>query len=64
WYLGQPMDLDFNNFQLISVVVAILIANSISSDGKSNWLEGTLLLATYTIIGLAFYFHPMIDGIG
>lgn len=64
WIMGQPMDLDFNNFQLIAVVVAILIANSISSDGKSNWLEGTLLLATYTIIGLAFYFHPMIDGIG
>ncbi|MEM8808193.1 MAG: calcium/proton exchanger [Cyanobacteria bacterium P01_G01_bin.38] len=64
WVMGQPMDLDFNNFQLIAVVVAILIANSISSDGKSNWLEGTLLLATYTIIGLAFYFHPMIDGIG
>ena len=64
WLIGQPMDLDFNNFQLVTVIVAILIANSISSDGKSNWLEGTLLLATYTIIGLAFYFHPMIEGVG
>ncbi|MEO0539688.1 MAG: calcium/proton exchanger [Cyanobacteria bacterium P01_A01_bin.105] len=63
WLIGQPMDLDFNNFQLITVIVAILIANSISSDGKSNWLEGTMLLATYTIIGLAFYFHPMVEGI-
>ncbi len=64
WLLGKPMDLDFNNFQLIAVAVSILIANSISSDGSSNWLEGTLLLATYTIIGLAFFFHPMIEGIG
>ena len=64
WLMGQPMDLDFNNFQLIAVTVSILIANSISSDGSSNWLEGTLLLATYTIIGLAFFFHPMIEGIG
>ena len=64
WLTGQPMDLDFNNFQLIAVVVSILIANSISSDGNSNWLEGALLLATYTIIGLAFFFHPMIEGIG
>ncbi|MGD1898232.1 MAG: calcium/proton exchanger [Phormidesmis sp.] len=62
--MGQPMDLDFNNFELLSVVVAVLVANSISSDGKSNWLEGTLLLATYTVIGLSFYFHPVIDGIG
>ncbi|MEL6553467.1 MAG: calcium/proton exchanger [Cyanobacteria bacterium J06621_11] len=63
-FMGQPMDLDFNNFELLSVAVAVLVANSISSDGKSNWLEGTLLLATYTVIGLAFYFHPVIEGIG
>jgi Ca2+:H+ antiporter len=62
--MGQPMDLDFNNFELLSVVVAVLVANSISADGKSNWLEGTLLLATYMVIGLSFYFHPVIAGIG
>jgi len=61
--MGQPMDLDFNNFELLSVVVAVLVANSISADGKSNWLEGTLLLATYTVIALSFYFHPVIEGI-
>jgi len=64
WAMGQPMDLDFNPFELVAVAVAVLIANSISSDGRSNWLEGTLLLAAYAILGLAFYFHPIIDGIG
>jgi Ca2+:H+ antiporter len=64
WAMGQPMDLDFNPFELVAVAVAVLIANSISSDGKSNWLEGTLLLAAYAILGLAFYFHPIIEGIG
>ncbi|MFK8185676.1 MAG: calcium/proton exchanger [Phormidesmis sp.] len=62
--MGQPMDLDFNNFELLSVAVAVLVANSISGDGKSNWLEGTLLLATYAVISLSFYFHPVIEGIG
>ena len=62
--LGQPMDLDFNPFELVAVAVSVLIANSISSDGKSNWLEGTLLLASYVILGLAFYFHPVIEGMG
>ena len=61
---GQPMDLDFNPFELVAVAVAVLIANSISSDGRSNWLEGTLLLAAYAVLGLAFYFHPVIEGIG
>jgi Ca2+:H+ antiporter len=64
WVFGQPMDLDFQPFELVAVVVAVLIANSISSDGKSNWLEGVLLLAAYTVLGIAFYFHPAIDGIG
>ncbi len=62
WFIGQPMDLDFNPFELVAVAVSVLIANSISSDGNSNWLEGILLLATYTVIGLAFYFHPVIEG--
>lgn len=64
WFLGQPMDLNFNPFELVAVAVAVLIANSISSDGNSNWLEGILLLATYAIIALAFFFHPIIQGLG
>jgi Ca2+:H+ antiporter len=64
WLMGKPMDLDFNPFELVAVVVAVLIANSISSDGRSNWLEGTLLLATYLVLGFAFYFHPVVEGLG
>jgi Ca2+:H+ antiporter len=61
--LGKPMDLNFNPFELVAVAVSVLIANSISSDGNSNWLEGTLLLAAYTVLALAFYFHPVIEGL-
>lgn len=57
--IGQPMDLDFNPFEVVAVALAIVVANLISLDGRSNWLEGSLLLATYTILGLAFYFHPV-----
>jgi Ca2+:H+ antiporter len=64
WLVGQPMDLDFNPFELVAVAVSVLIANSVSSDGRSDWLEGTLLLAAYMVLGLAFFFHPVIDGIG
>ncbi len=62
--LGQPMDLNFNPFELVAVVVAVLIANSVSSDGRCDWLEGALLLAAYTVLGLAFYFHPVVEGLG
>lgn len=56
--INQPMDLNFNPFELVAVAVAVLIANSISSDGRSNWLEGILLLATYIVLALSFYFYP------
>lgn len=64
WLLDKPMDLDFNPFELVAVAVSVLIANSISSDGESNWLEGVLLLAAYAVVGFAFYFHPVINSIG
>jgi Ca2+:H+ antiporter len=56
--IGQPMDLDFNPFEVVAVAIAVTVANLISLDGSSNWLEGALLLATYIILGVAFYFHP------
>lgn len=54
--LGQPMDFNFSLVELIAVAVAVLLVNSVSSDGRSNWLEGLLLLATYTILGIAFFY--------
>ena len=63
YLVGQPMDLNFNPFELVAVAVAVLIANSVSSDGRCDWLEGALLLAAYAVLGLAFYFHPVIEGL-
>jgi Ca2+:H+ antiporter len=56
--MGQPMNLEFSMFEMLAVAIAVLITNSISNDGKSNWLEGAMLLVTYTAVGAAFYFHP------
>ncbi len=55
--IGQPMDLSFNPFEVVAVALAVIVANLISLDGRSNWLEGVLLLATYVILGAVFYFQ-------
>ena len=55
--LGHPFDLSFNLFELVAVVTAVLVSNLISLDGRSDWLEGVLLLATYLILGAGFYFQ-------
>ena len=57
-FMGQPMDLEFEPFELIAVAIAVLVTNSISSDGRSNWLEGVQLLTAYGVVATAFFFHP------
>jgi len=54
--LGQPMNFNFGTVELVAIAVSVLLVNSVSSDGRSNWLEGLLLLATYAILGIAFFF--------
>lgn len=57
WLIGRPMDLVFQNpLELAALAGTILIANSVLRDGKSNWLEGVLLLAVYALLAFAFFF--------
>lgn len=57
WW-GQPLDLNFNPFEVVALVIAVTVNNLVSSGGRSNWLDGALLLATYFLLGVAFYYHP------
>jgi Ca2+:H+ antiporter len=56
--MGNPLTLVFNQFELIALMAATLIAGLVSLDGESNWLEGAMLLAIYVIIALAFFWLP------
>lgn len=58
WILNQPMNLNFNTFSVVAVSIAVVMTNSVSTDGRANWLEGVLLLMTYGMLGTAFYLHP------
>ena len=56
--VGVDLGFNFGIFETIAVFLSVLIANTIASDGKSNWLEGAMLLGTYVIMGAAFCLHP------
>ena len=58
WMWGVPLTFEFGILETIAVFLAVSIANLIAADGKSNWLEGLMLLSTYAVLGLAFFFHP------
>jgi Ca2+:H+ antiporter len=53
---NKHMNLIFSTIELAAIVVAVLIATSISRDGSTTWYEGKLLLIVYIILGVAFYF--------
>ena len=57
--MGNPLTLVFNQFELIALMAAVLIAGLVSLDGESNWLEGAMLLTIYVIIALGFFWLPM-----
>jgi Ca2+:H+ antiporter len=58
WAMGTPLTLVFNNYELMALIGATLIAVLVSVDGRSNWLEGAQLISLYILIGIAFYFVP------
>ncbi|MBE9179951.1 calcium/proton exchanger [Oculatella sp. LEGE 06141] len=56
--MGQPIDLNFNTFEVIALAITVIVTNLIMSGGRSNWLDGMFLLATYFLLSVAFYYHP------
>ncbi len=58
WMLGVGLTFEFGTLETVAAFLAVLIVNAIAADGKSNWLEGAMLLGAYAVLGLAFWFHP------
>ena len=51
-----PMALVFNGFEVGGVILAVMIANHVTSEGESTWFEGVQLLAVYVVLGCTFFF--------
>jgi len=55
WIMDQPMSLYFDTFETAVLFMTVIVVHTLIMDGESNWLEGTMLLAVYAILGIAFY---------
>jgi Ca2+:H+ antiporter len=53
--LGNPLQLIFNELELIALIAGVIITAFVSEDGESNWLEGGVLLTIYLILALGFF---------
>jgi len=55
WAIDRNLTLYFENFETICLFVSVFIVNSVLNDGKSNYLEGLMLMSLYLVIALAFW---------
>ncbi|GAA6026814.1 hypothetical protein JCM8097_005880 [Rhodosporidiobolus ruineniae] len=55
WVIDQDLTLFFQNFETIVLFVSVLLVDILVSDGRSNYLEGLMLIALYLVIALAFW---------
>ena len=58
WGLAVPMDLNFEIFDAVVLILAILVVGNFLRDGKSNYLEGVLCVLVYVIIAIAAFHYP------
>jgi Ca2+:H+ antiporter len=53
---GHPFDLAFSPLELTALAVGTLLARQLLEDGKTNWLEGVMLLGLYLSFAGAVFF--------
>lgn len=53
---GHPFDLAFSPLELTALIVGTLLTRQLLDDGKTNWLEGVMLLGLYLSFGGAVFF--------
>ncbi|PLN79356.1 calcium/proton exchanger [Aspergillus taichungensis] len=58
WCMDKAMTLYFTLFETVCLFVTAFVVNFLVLDGRSNYLEGALLVASYVIIALASFFYP------
>ncbi|KAJ7578483.1 calcium:hydrogen antiporter [Mycena floridula] len=53
WISKHELTLFFANFETIVLFVSVFLVNTLIQDGKSNYMEGLMLVSLYFVIALA-----------
>lgn len=55
WVTHHDLTLQFGDFDTIVFFVSVFLVNTLIQDGKSNYMEGLMLIILYLVIALAFW---------
>lgn len=64
WGMKFPMGLDFDVFNLVMLILAIITVGNFLRDQKSNYLEGFLMIVVYIVIAIAAFYNPTLPETG
>lgn len=57
WMMDKPMTLSYANYEIALYVLSVLVVAICSTNAKSNWLEGSILITTYALVAVGFWFE-------
>jgi len=55
WIIDKDLSLFFSNFETVSLFVSVFLVDLLIQDGKSNYMEGMMLITLYIVIALAVW---------
>lgn len=61
WATDRPMTLNFTHFEITLFIMSVVTVSICLSNPKGNWLEGSLLMTTYAMIAMGFWFENVVD---
>lgn len=60
WYVDRPMTLNFPHFEVILFILSVMVVSMCLSNGRTNWLEGSIMATLYFMIAVGFYFEKLL----
>lgn len=64
WGFDIGMDLNFEIFAIVTLILSILVVGNFLRDQKSTYLEGALCTMVYIIVAVAAYYFPNVENEG
>ena len=60
WCVGKPMTLNYPIYEISLYILSIFTVSVCLGTGKSNWLLGSVLITTYFMLGIGFWFEKVV----
>jgi len=57
WWTGKPFHMLFDLYEVAVLVGSAFLVNYITSDAKTNWVEGLIMVGFYIIIAMWTWFY-------